>query len=454
MQMSQVRFHRSIVLVVVCGAGIFAGCTRECARQYPRSRQETKRPSNVILITISSLRADHASCLGYKRDTTPSFDGFARRNILFKNAFATSGWMMPAHGSIFTSLYPSIHGATHIAKSLTQECYTLGEILSDNGYYCAGFCCNPRLGHENGFAQGFDLYDDYSVSVMLNSLAFGSESNIDINRTRTNDLINDAAIRWLQYNTHSPFFLFVHYYDNHWDYLPPPPYDKMYDPGYQGPVDGTKIAREPLFSNAPAPEDVEHMLALYDGEVRQSDDDLNEILAFVRDNGLFANSIVIVMGDHGEQFYEHGHTSHQGLFEELIHIPLAISIPDEQAKAKTIDSLVSQVDILPTILDYVQIPVPVRCQGTSLRPLIEDSVKSVRQFIFAEYTGGAVPDCYAVRSDRYKYYERANGAFAYDLGNDPGEQHKLLPQAFGEQVETLKISLQKLMADLGLEITR
>jgi len=408
--------------------------------------------SNVILITISTLRADHVTCLGYERETTPNFDNFGKENILFSNAFATSGWMMPAHGSIFTSLYPSFHGATHINKDLRDEHKTLAEILKDNGYYCVAFCCNPRLDQEHGFAQGFDIYDDYSVSIILRSLGFDNKENPDINSQRTNALINDAAIGWVQNNTHKPFFMFIHYYDNHWDYLPPSPYNQLYDSEYNGPIDGTQIAREPLFSNPPGQKNINHIIALYDGEVKQTDSDLGEMLKVLKDRGVLDNSIVIILGDHGEQFYEHGNTSHQGVYEELIHIPLAVSIPEIQTKGRIIDSLVSQVDILPTILDYLEITIPGTCQGKSLKPLIEGRTEVVNKYVFVEYTGGAVRDSYAVRSLRYKYYQMAdNETFAYDLIKDPSEQRKILQDDFPADVDILRKNLRKFLETLGIK---
>jgi len=408
-----------------------------------------KPPLNVILITISSLRADHVGSLGYKRDTTPVFDRFARDGILFTNAFATSSWMMPADGSIFTSLYPSVHGATHIKKRLAENCKTLAEILHDNGYGTAGFCCNPRLDEGHGFAQDFDVYDDYSVMMMLQSVVFDIGEPLDINRQRTNDLINAAAIRWLTNNTYEPFFMFVHYYDNHWDYVPPAPYDNLYDPNYTGSIDGTKISREPLFSNAPNNEDVSHIVALYDGQLRQTDDDLAELLTVLKEKRLFDNSIIIVMGDHGEQFYEHGHTSHHGIYEELIHIPLAVSVPHIKQKTRVLDALVSQVDILPTILDYVGITLPEQCVGRSLKPLIEGRVQSVNEFVFAEYTGGAAPDSYAVRSKRYKYCRQDGQEFAFDLAKDPLEQHKIADGDFPAEVQLLQKKLRDLLKQIG-----
>lgn len=433
------------IIISVC---LTVGCVPENSVRDPNGPKFTETPVNVILITISSLRADHVGRLGYHRDTTSNLDAFSRDNILFRNAFAASGWMMPTHGSIFTSLYPSAHGATHINRRLGDQHVTLAEVLNDNGYYCVGFCCSPRLDREHGFAQGFDIYDDYSVSLMLNSLAFGQEQSEDINKQRTNALINDAAIGWLQKNKHRPFFMFVHYYDNHWDYLPPSPYDKLYNRDYKGPINGKEVAREPLYSNPPSQEDIEHIVALYDGEVKQTDDDLGEMLKFLKDKGLLDNSIAIILGDHGEEFYEHGHTSHHGVYEELIHVPMAISLPQASPRSKVVDSLVSQMDILPTILDYLKIPIPDACRGKSLKSVIEGESRIANEFVFAEYTGGAVPDCYAVRSARYKYCRTADGQpFAFDLDTDPRELRKILLDDFPEEVRILRKNLEELLIE-------
>jgi len=442
MYKSRLQFEIFLFIAVVfC---FIAGC--DCGNRTTdvgSLSRKTKNAKNVILITVSTLRADHAGCLGYKKDTTPNLDKFGSENILFTNAFAASSWAMPAHGSILTSLYPGVHGATHIDKKLAPEHRTLAEILADNGYCTVGFCCNPQLSSELGFAQGFELYDDYSVSMMLQSMAFESQELIDINKKRTNDLINDAAIRWLQNNTHKPFFMLLHYYDNHWDYLPPAPYDKLYDPNYDGPIDGTNIAREPLFSNVPGQRDIEHIVSLYDGEIRQSDNDLGEMLAVLKEKGLFENSIIIIIGDHGEQFYEHGHTSHHGIYDELIHVPLAISIPAAKTRGQRINSLVSQVDILPTILDYLGIPIPEKCRGKSLMPVIDGRVEKVNDFVFAEYTGGAVPDCLTVMAQRYKYVEQGGESFVYDIIEDPSEQNKIFQDDFTNEItEQVKIFRQ------------
>jgi len=405
-----------------------------------------KNRPNVILITISSLRADHVSSLGYDRQTTPNFDKFAKENILFTNAFATSSWQMPAIGSIFTSLYPTEHGATHINNKLSRKVQNMAGLLKENGFYTAGFSCNPRLSADCGFDQGFDFYDDYSVSMMLSSMLFDQEDSFDINKRRTNDLVNDAVVRWLQNNSQKPFFLFVHYYDNHWDYLPPQPYSTLYyDPDFIDDIDGTEIAREPLYSNKPSDEDVYHIVALYDGEVRQTDSDLGELLSFLEKEGRYEDSIVIVMADHGEQFYEHGHTSHHGIFDELIRVPLAISVPDVNTRG-TIDAFVSGVDIMPTILDYAGVSVPDQCRGQSLKAMAKGKPGGVRDFVFVEYTGGAVPDCFGVRFSKYKFIRQEEKIFAYDLEADPAEQKKIYKDDFSSRMNEMFEKIEHLLA--------
>lgn len=396
---------------------------------------------NVILITISSLRSDHVSCLGYPRNTTPNFDTFSESSTLFSSAYATSSWMMPAAGSIFTSLYPTEHHATDINRQISANAVTLGEILQKDGYFCAGFCCNPRLSSENGFARGFHYYDDYSVELIVNNLSSTSD-DFDINTTRTNDLINDAAIRWLENNSHQPFFLFVHFYDNHWDYLPPAGYDTLYDRDYRGPLTGNAISKEPLYSNRPPDRDVDHLIALYDGQVRRTDEDLGDLMEYLKQKKLFDSSIIIICGDHGEQFYEHGHTSHHGIYDELLHVPLAVHLPT--AKRVTVfDGLVSGIDIMPTILDYTSIDLPTNLRGVSLRKAIEEGT-AVRDFVFAEYTGGAVEDSFALRTKVYKVIQTDKEMFYFDLASDPSELRMLNLENAGEDILNLAGKLQKL----------
>ena len=436
------RLDSSLIYLLLI---VTSGCTAENKKDKLLSDTvKIQTRPNVILITISSLRADHVSCMGYDRQTTPNFDKFAGDNILFTNAFATSSWQMPAVGSIFTSMYPSDHEAIHVIKKLGANVNTIAGILNKNGYHTAGFGCNPRLMGDWGFGKGFEIYDDYSVLMSLSSMSLDEDGSIDINKRRTNDLVNDAVFRWLESNVHSPFFLSVHYYDTHWDYLPEEPYDKLFAGDYDGDIDGTEIAKEPLYSNRPCDRDVEHMIALYDGEVRQTDDDLGELLRVLEANGRLEDSIIIIMGDHGEQFYEHGNTSHHGVFDELIHVPLAMSIPGANSPRK-VTSLVSGVDIMPTVLSYTGIEIPQQCKGVSLKALVNDESDNVRDFVFAEYAGGAVEECSAVRFENYKFVQQGGDLFAYDLVADPSEMKKIYRGEFTVEMDKLLEKVEHLL---------
>lgn len=156
------------------------------------------------------------------------------------------------------------------------------------------------------------------------------------------------------------------------------------------------------------------------------------------------------MGDHGEQFYDHGNTSHQGLYEELVHVPLAISIPDTSTKSSTINSLISQMDIMPTILDYLQIPAPEQCEGKSFKPVVEGKSESVNDYVFMEYTAAAVPDIFAARSAKYKCYKDNEGNyFAYDLENDPQEYKIIHQEKFSKEVKILQEYLDNKLKAIG-----
>lgn len=418
---------KKVSLIIIGFFVLVGGCVEG---EKIESMLINERP-NIILITISSLRADHVGCMGYERDTTPNFDEFARDGVLFERVYATSSWQMPAVGSIFTGKMPKEHGATHINNKLKDECRTIAEILKEKGYFCAGFSCNPRLKSENGFGQGFDMYDDYSVEMMLESLNFGGENKVNINQARTNDLINDAVIRWIEKNAHPRFFLFVHYYDTHWDYLPPGPYDKMFSDKYEGDIDGKLISKEPLYSNRPSDEDVQQIIALYDGEIRATDEDLGELLEVLDDNGLMSKSVFIIMGDHGEQFYEHGNTSHHGLYEELLRVPMAVSVPGGEKGVK-FDGLVSGFDVMGMMLEYAGIEPP------------KNKVKDV---VFAEYSGGAIEDSFAGIGERYKYYYKdGQGGVIFDLEEDAGEI-KPIKDNFNDEMKKLKEMTESLYGD-------
>jgi len=384
-----------------------------------------KRPY-ILLIGIETLRADHVGCIGYSRNTTPVFDAIAREGAVFSKVMATSSWTMPTVMSVLTSLYPEAHGTTNYDRKLPEDVTTLAEVLRENDYKTVAFVSNPTLDGRHGFYQGFDLYDDFSVWLGFDNLIGGpnADPNLNVHQILTNKTLTRAALRWIEQNHQEPFFMFVFYFDPHYDYIPPPPFDTMFDPNYDGSVDGRGIVEEPRRSNRPSQRDLDHIIALYDGEIRYTDTYVSKLLnAFAR-FCILDRTFVVIFGDHGDEFYEHGRTGHaHTLYNELIHVPLILRWPSMIPKSKRIDELASQVDIMPTILDYLGIQHKHHIQGTSLRDLIEGRVCQVHDFVFS---GGRGHRCTVIKNQYKLILNPGDGAREfYDLLNDPREQNNI-----------------------------
>ena len=379
----------------------------------PNGGQKIKRP-NVLLIGIDTFRADHVSCLGYGRKTTPAIDRLAAEGVKFTSAFATSSWTTPTVMSVLTSLYPGVHQTTDSSKQLPPEVQTLATILKSNGYATAGFVSNPCIENRYGHSRGFDLYDDYSVGLDQGANVFGNNDQVSYSAP-TSETVNRIALKWLETNHEKPFFMFVFYIDPHYDYVPPPPYNMAFDPNYSGTIDGRGIASEPRTSVRPGQRDLEHIIALYDGDILYTDSYVGKLLDKFREYHLLDNTLVVVFGDHGDEFYEHGSTAHaHTLYNELVHIPIIMRLPPAMPANKQIDALVSQVDIMPTILDYLGIKNTGIMQGLSLRPVIEGKQKKLHDAVYAEVS--------AYKDKTYASVVTENMKFIYDLNSSRNRQ--------------------------------
>lgn len=386
---------------------------------------------NVLLIGVETLRADHVGCLGYRRNTTPTLDKLAKEGAVFSRAIATSSWTKPAVMSVFTSLYPAIHKVTDFHKKLSEKINTLAEMLKENGYITAAFVCSPNLDSCYGFSRGFNLYDDFSVqlSLLFNLFGYNNIAVQDIyNEAVTNETVNRVALRWLQENHDKPFFMFVFYFDPHHDYIPPPPFDTVFDPNYKGSIDGRGIIHQPRKSTPPSQRDLDHIIALYDGEILYTDRCISDLLEKFRQYGILDKTLVIVFGDHGDEFYEHGTTGHgHTLYNELIHIPLILRWPEEIPQNKRINTLVSQVDIMPTILDYLDIKYNRLMQGRNLRCLIEGKKDRLHDVVYAEVSRHSDKVFTSAISNQNKCIldlNTGNKQF-FDLSTDPSEQKNI-----------------------------
>jgi arylsulfatase A-like enzyme len=368
-----------------------------------------KRPA-IIFIVVDALRADHVSAYGYGRATTPHVDSLlAEQGTVFRDVTTASSWTNPSNGAMLIGRMPSDVDTVWADQSrrIPEEEMLLAEYLSAAGYQTVGFVSNWWLREPFGYAQGFDTYAhtdgaDRDQAGVLNDLAQGWLG------AHKDELQNGAR----------PLFLFLYYYDPHTPYDPPPPYDMLYDPAYTGPFTPEFYGHgEAVVSGAVMPneEDVAHLLALYDGEISYWDHELGEMAAYLDSLGLWQDSLIVLTSDHGQMFGEHGKWVHRNsLYEEVLRVPLLIRYPGTLPVGQVLDAPVSNLDILPTILDLVGIERPASLDGVSLRPLLQGENPPPSRLILAEMAGETDPhgdgywiaphtNLYMVKQDGWKY---------------------------------------------------
>jgi len=288
---------------------------------------ETK--PNVIIITIDTVRADHLGCYGYALVQTPNINGLAHSSARFSHAFSTVPLTLPAHASLFTGSFPMATGVHDFAtNTLPSSAVTLAEVLRQNGYATGAFLGSPVLDARYGLNQGFDTYFDHF------DLRHVDEDKADVVK-RPGDKVMDEALGWLKRGPRQPFFLWVHLYDAHYPYQPPEPF-------------ATRYKTRP-----------------YDGEIAFVDVQVGRLLSFLKEKGSFANSLVVLASDHGESLGDHGEQKHGFfIYDSTLHVPLLIKVP--RATPRVIGEDISLVDVMPTILQALQIPTPLTVQGRSL----------------------------------------------------------------------------------------
>jgi arylsulfatase A-like enzyme len=265
---------------------------------------------NVILISIDTLRADHLEAYGYARKTAPNIARLAATGVLFSNAYAQAPWTLASMASLHTGLYPHQHGALTFNTRIRDEATTLAEALKDINYFTIGITSAWFTTRSYGFAQGFDIFDQSQTA--------GADSV-------TGRGITDSAIRYLQQHRGRKFFLWIHYFDPHGDYVRHPTYG--YANGYSG------LLRSVL---APAhlnhvkdrlqAEDRQYVLDVYDEEIAYTDEAIGQLLQAVQKLDLLGRSIIVLTADHGEEFLERDKIGHgTKLYQELIHVPLIVA---------------------------------------------------------------------------------------------------------------------------------
>lgn len=348
-------------------------------------------PPNVVLVLIDTLRADHLGCYGYARPTSPRLDAFAREGVLFERAFSQSSWTKPAVASLFTSHYPSTHQTNLETEKLPATETTLAQLLAQRGFATAAFTGNPWITRDYGFDRGFQrfhaVHDERFASVTLfmpalkrlAQLATGQSAwpynpvkrlvQGDPSTTARDLLVNRAAFAWLDEAPRQPFFLYLHYMSPHHPYDPPPPFDRFVADRARRPV--TVYPRKSYFfftDGEPLSEpDRLDMVARYDGDVAFADGAFGALLDELRRRELLERTLVVVLADHGEEFYDHRNWGHgQSLYNELVHVPLLMRLPGVLPAGVRVGPPAMLVDVVPTVLELVGAPPHAGAAGQSL----------------------------------------------------------------------------------------
>jgi len=401
----------------------------------PRSPAPAHAP-NILLVSIDSLRRDHVHCYGYARETSPTIDALARGGVMFRTAVSPTSWTLPAHLTLLTAIPPEQHGVVDDETRLREEAVFLSEVVWQAGYTTAGFVSAPYLDATYGFSQGFDHYDDYTIAHTSHD---ASREGI------TSPALLRIVTRWLdgwnQQGRTRPFFIFMHMWDVHYDYAPPPPYDTMFDPEYRGTVTGKNYEYSNEVHPGMDPRDLQHIIALYDGEIRFTDLYLGRVLDHLRAMGVLDRTIVVVTADHGDEFFEHGHKGHKKtLYDESVLVPLIVRYPPTVPAGKIVDAQVRLMDIAPTIVGLAgitpKIPFPTAqthevSAAQNLTPwMLADLTQSLPSLpAFGDLVGEAPVPLASVRTLAAKFIKEQRAAGReefYDLTADPGEHSNLI----------------------------
>ncbi len=425
---------------VLLTIGLAASCS--CGEQPPATK-----PANVILITMDTTRADYLSSYGYHRETTPHMDALANEGITFTRAMSTSAVTPVSHASILTGLYQQEHGVRVIVGDagtlLPADTQSFATVLKRAGYQLAAVHSAFPVSNFYGFNQGFDLFESLEGEISIREIPkFDSDGKPlrdpatgeilmnevhgwDVaNATRRSEVSTDLALQFLDTAT-EPFFLWIHYWDPH-DANDGPPLEFL---------DKKYIRRDPRGNFVRSDE-------FYAEEVRFVDSQLGRLFAGLLERNLYDDSLIVLTADHGEGLSDgeakHGWKAHRELYVEQLNVPLICKFPkgaDGVEPGTRIDRLVGTIDLFPTVCDYLDLALPQRVNGESLRGLIEGAQPPSR-LRYADQINGFDKNAlmtdnrpkarfiYAVMNDDWKLIYRpteTNPKELYHISSDPRE---------------------------------
>jgi arylsulfatase A-like enzyme len=407
-----------VLLALVLAAAIVSACV---------SKRPTV-PYNILLISLDTVRQDVLGCYGRRPrhapalSPTPVLDGLAAEGVRMVDAYAPSSWTLPSHISLLTGQPPLVHGVETEGGTLARSTPTMAEVLRGHGYRTVGIYSAPYLDPHWGFARGFERYQPvYGAEVVTvaerssklraetearaaardwaaydrlkqQQVEVSQELNRRSEQAVTSDGVADAVVATLGdlKQAGKPWFVFAHFFDPHCDYVPPPPYDKRFDPDYTGTATGEGCMTGSWVGH-PDPDrpggiirtvsqrDLEHVVALYEGEVAWTDAHVGAILRKLDDLDLARTTLVVVVSDHGEEFFEHGNIGHRRtLFEESVRVPMLLRLPGVLPAGTARRGPVTLTDVLPTVLDVLGLPAAKDVAGTSFVRLMQDGTAAGR----------------------------------------------------------------------------
>jgi len=394
-------------------SAVFAGSIAAVAAVFLIGADGFRRKQpNILLVSIDALRADHLSCYGYLRETSPNIDALAREGVIFLNAVSHSPKTTESHMSIMTSLHHESHQVQlwkigEVGARLNDSIPTLAEILKREGYATGAFTDGGNVHSSRGFGKGFDIYESEDET--------------------------EKAISWLDRNHKKSFFLFYHTGAVHDPYLPPDSYTRMYDPDYSGNViDSEETLKKNMTSenedwlnlhrifwrnvDKESPRDIAFLQAQYDACIRFTDEMLvGRLLDRLKKLGIYDNTLIIFTSDHGEAFGEHNNFMHADIYWETVHVPLVMVYPKAIPEDLKVRQLVRLTDIMPTILDILGLKNDAPIQGRSL--LAATQGVDLDLSCYASYG-----DLEGIRTSRYTYFRRQAHEYFYDRRKDATER--------------------------------
>lgn len=369
-------------LILTCGA---------CRREVPDASQSIhlRAGTNVLLITLDTTRADRIGCYGYAGARTPVLDGLGARGVIFERAQSQVPLTLPSHASILTGRYPKEHGL-HVngRNALGPTPATLPEAFKAHGYRTAAFVSAGVIDSRYGLNRGFDVYGD--------DLSSPGQHHSD-KAQRRGDAVTDEALAWLDSAADGPFFAWIHYYDPHKPYDPPAPYGE----------------------NVPTP---------YDGEIAFMDAQIGRVVRWLEKRQLTANTLLVLVGDHGESFGEHGAFGHTTfVYQTNLHVPMIFVHPALHSGHR-VAAVVEDVDIYPTVLDLMGWARAPDLLSRSLVPALNgreiESVASYAESQSVHWAFGWAQQR-SLTTDRWKYISSTRPEL-YDLTADPHEERSVL----------------------------